>query len=79
MELKTVGESDNRTVVVTDGTGGSQVMQMLAEGDFDHDGINDMLISSSNSLMGGSYHAAHLYIVSRLKAGDPLVLRKQVL
>ena len=79
MTLKAVGKSENRTVVVNDGTGSSQFIRVLAEGDFDHDGINDLLISSSNSLRGGSYHASHLYIVSRLKVGGPLVLRKKVM
>lgn len=76
--LKALGNPEDRRMIVRDGRGATQLLSVLAEGDFDHDGINDLLISSSNSMTGGSYHAAHLYIVSRLKAEGPLVLRKQL-
>ena len=77
VKLEALGKPDNRRTVVRDDSGASQLLSILAEGDFDHDGINDLLISSSNSMRGGSYHAAHLYIVSRLEAGGPLVLRRK--
>ncbi len=76
--LKALGKPEDRRMIVHDDSGASQLLSVLAEGDFDHDGINDLLISSNNSMTGGSYHAAHLYIVSRLSAGGPLVLRKQL-
>lgn len=78
LTLKALGKPDDRRMIVRDGSGASQLLSVLAEGDFDHDGVNDLLISSNNSMTGGTYHAAHLYIVSRLRAKGPLVLRKQL-
>lgn len=78
VKLQTLGEPGDRRVVVRDGGGGSQWFSVLAEGDFDHDGVNDLLISSFNAMSGGSYRSAHLSIVSRLKAEGPLVLRGEV-
>lgn len=77
VKLQALGESGDRRVVLRDGSGGSQLLSVLAEGDFDHDGVNDLLVASNNSMSGGSYHAAHLYIVSRLASGGPLVLRSR--
>lgn len=79
MTLKLLGKAEDREVIVQDDSSGtSQLLSVLAEGDFDHDGINDLLISSEDSMTGGSYSAAHLYVVSRLDRGGPLVLREQL-
>ncbi len=75
VKWQALGEPADRRIVLRDDGGASQLLSVLAEGDFDHDGVNDLLVASSNSMTGGSYHAAHLYIVSRLKADGPLVLR----
>lgn len=76
--LKALGPPEDREMIVRDDSGGSQLLSVLAEGDFDHDGINDVLISSSNSVTGGSYHAVYLYVVSRLERNGSLVLRQQL-
>lgn len=78
VKLKQMGTPDDRRVLVADEMGNVQKLAILAKGDFDHDGVDDLLVSSINSITGGSYTAAHLYIVSRLKADGPLVLRKEV-
>jgi len=72
--IEALGRPEQRKVVVRDG-GGKQILSVLAEGDFDHDGFNDLLISSVLSLDGGSYNGAHLHVVSRLGAGGPMVVR----
>jgi len=73
--VEVLGRPEDRKVVVRDGDGGNQILSVLAEGDFDHDGFNDLLMSSMKSLDGGSYHAADLHVVSRLGEGEPLVVR----
>lgn len=76
MTLKRLGKPGDRRMLITDDVTNVQKLVILAEADFDHDGIDDLLISSSNSITGATYVAAHLYIVSRLSAGGSLVFRK---
>ena len=73
--MKRSGEADDPRMILRD-AGATQRLSLLARGDIDHDGIDDLLISTSNSLTDGSYHAAHLYVVSRLSDGGPMVLRE---
>lgn len=73
--MKMMEKSEEWRMIVRDANG-VQWLSVLAEGDFDHDGIDDLLVSSSNSVTGGSYNDAHLYIVSRLNDGGPMVLRE---
>lgn len=76
--LQAVGDPGQYQVMLrNNNNGASQLLSVLAEGDFDHDGINDLLISSSNAMRDGSYRAAHLYIVSRLEADGPLIPRRK--
>lgn len=65
-------------MLITNGMTDVQRLVILAQGDFDHDGFDDLLISSSNSITGATYVVAHLYIISRFSAGGPLVFRKEV-
>lgn len=65
-------------MVLRDNNGALQFLSILAAGDFDHEGTNDLLISSGSALAEGSYHAAHLYIVSWVEADGPLVLRQKI-
>jgi len=45
--------------------GGSQQLQLVARGDFNHDGVEDYLISSLDSVVGGSYSAMRLFLITR--------------
>lgn len=76
--VRQLGKPADRRVAVIEDASEVQKLVVLAQGDFDHDGIDDLMISSTNSVTNATYTAAHLYIVSRLKAGGPLVLRQQV-
>lgn len=50
--------------------GQKQKLQLVAKGDFNHDGIEDYLISSQESVQGGTYSALRLYLVTR-RPGQP--------
>ncbi len=45
--------------------GGSQSMVVLAKGDENGDGIEDVLIQVTNATEGGSYRATHLFLLSK--------------
>ncbi len=46
--------------------GGSEELQLVAKGDFNHDGIEDMLIQINDAVEGGSYSATRLFLLTRL-------------
>ncbi|MBI1422092.1 MAG: hypothetical protein GC149_01415 [Gammaproteobacteria bacterium] len=56
---------------------GEQQLQLVASGDFNHDGIEDYLISSQDSVKGGSYTALRLFLVTRLQGQADYTLLKQ--
>lgn len=45
--------------------GGMQELEQVARGDFNGDGIEDMLITSRDSVEGGSYSAIRLFMVTK--------------
>lgn len=59
-------------VRVHDGTGGIEDMSLLARGDFNHDGIEDLLIAVSSSVVGGTYTQNDLYLITRLGPHKPM-------
>lgn len=71
--LKT-GDGPSRYSVVRDQYGGVQALRLVARGDFDHDGVEDLMISTATSLTGGSYEAYGLYVVTRKKPDAPFEL-----
>jgi hypothetical protein len=73
ISLKAV--KDNHHVVVDDGVS-VQEMALVAKGDFNGDGVEDLLVSSENHLSGGRYRQYGLYVVTRLKKGGALTLVK---
>src|SRR5690554_4712304 len=42
-----------------------QAVSLVARGDFDGDGIEDMLLASSDTAKGGSYHAVRMFLLTR--------------
>lgn len=44
-----------------------QVVRLVARGDFDADGIEDVLISSHDAALGGSYRAGRMLLLTRLE------------
>ena len=60
-----------------DNSGGIQRLTIMAKGDYNQDGIEDIILRMSNSVKGGSYSSSYSYIVTRLAADAPYTLIKQ--
>lgn len=57
--------------------GGTQVLWVIAKGDYNHDGVYDMLVQSRYQIGGsGTYMAQTLYVVTRKSAKERLVTLK---
>lgn len=54
--------------------GGAQELALVAKGDFNGDGIEDMLITSRDSVEGGSYSAIRLFLLTRSSASGAVVI-----
>ncbi len=54
--------------------GGSERLQLLAKGDFNQDGIEDMLIQINDAVEGGTYSATRLFLLTRLKPNGKIKL-----
>lgn len=74
-EISSKAVNDNNHVVIDDGVS-VQEMALVAKGDFNGDGVEDLLVSSENHLPGGRYRQYGLYVVTRLKKGRSLTLVK---
>jgi len=53
---------------------GEQELELLARGDFNHDGVEDMLITSRDSVTDGSYSAIRLFKLTKLSDKGEVVL-----
>lgn len=62
---------------IKDDSGGMQGLSWRASGDFNHDGVQDLLISTYNHVTGGDYVAYGLYVVTRLDAHAPMIVIKK--
>ncbi|MBE4045618.1 ATPase [Vibrio parahaemolyticus] len=49
-----------------DATGGFQVITVVAKGDYNADGIEDIVIEKENSVLSGSYSSSHGYVLTRM-------------
>ncbi|HHC6730894.1 TPA: ATPase, partial [Vibrio parahaemolyticus] len=47
-------------------TGGFQVITVVAKGDYNADGIEDIVIEKENSVLSGSYSSSHGYVLTRM-------------
>ncbi len=49
-----------------DATDGFQVVTIVAKGDYNADGIEDIVIEKENSVLSGSYSSSHGYVLTRM-------------
>ncbi|KGR35115.1 hypothetical protein OA39_02050 [Vibrio campbellii] len=49
-----------------DATDGFQVIMIVAKGDYNADGIEDIVIEKENSVLSGSYSSSHGYVLTRM-------------
>lgn len=54
--------------------GGEQELELVARGDFNHDGIEDMMITSRDSVSDGTYSAIRLFKLTRLSENGSVSL-----
>lgn len=55
-----------------------QTVRLLARGDFDGDGIEDVLVSSWDVALGGSYRATRMLLLTRRQPGGRIELLQEV-
>ena len=63
--------------IYRDDSGGIQELELVAKADFNGDKIEDMLITSRDSVVGGSYKAVRLFMLSKhSETGDVVLLNE---
>ncbi len=60
-----------------DNSGGIQKLTVMAKGDYNNDGIEDMVLYMVNTVQKGSYSSTYGYVITRLTANAPYTLIKQ--
>ena len=68
---KLTSSNDHHAVYTTDGA--EQTLSLLASGDFNSDGINDLLLTSRDRVSGGSYSGMRMWLITR--SGDQAKIR----
>lgn len=58
--------------------GAEQRVRLVARGDFNGDGIEDVLLSSSDAAKGGSYWAARMLVLTRLQPDGRVELLREL-
>ena len=53
-------------------------MRRVARGDFDGDGVEDMLLSSSDAARGGSYRAVRMFVLTRRQPDGKVELVREL-
>jgi len=70
-------EKINDFQVVYQNRGGRQELALVAKGDFNKDGVEDVLVTSKDSVVDGSYNAMRMFLLTKYKAGSDYVLLKE--
>lgn len=70
--------TDNHQMRFYDSSGGIHTLSIIAKGDFNNDGIEDVVISKFNTVKGGSYASSHGYVLTRLTSDGRYKLIKEI-
>ena len=70
-------ERKDKTNAVYKHKGGEQDITLVGKGDFNNDGILDILLVVQNDVAGGSFSSTHLYALTKTEPGDGYVLLKE--
>lgn len=76
-QIKSVKPLNQDQTIFYDDTDGQQKVTLIAKGDHNGDGVEDLLLYMENSVISGSYAAAHAFILTKKGEGKPLELLKQ--
>lgn len=71
-------QMDSNVITITTREG-NQRLTLYAKGDFNDDGLEDVLIGSRNSIPEATYAANSLFVISRQASNGPLVLVKKII
>lgn len=77
-KIKKVETLNQDQAIYYDNTGGIQKLTLMAKGDFNQDGIEDVVLYMENTVEGGSYNSTYGYILTRLSSNAPYTLLKQL-
>lgn len=72
--IKKVEPVNEDQAVYYDTDGSIQRLTLMAQGDYNGDGIEDAIFYMENGVDGGSYSSVNTYIVTRLQQGAPITL-----
>ncbi|TMO40552.1 hypothetical protein, partial [Pseudoalteromonas ruthenica] len=72
--INKVGPVSEDQGVYYDTYGSIQRLTLMAQGDYNGDGIEDAIFYMENGVDGGSYSSVNTYIVTRLQQGAPITL-----
>ncbi|MCF2860799.1 hypothetical protein ABMY44_01305 [Pseudoalteromonas sp. Cnat2-41] len=72
--IKKVEPASEDQAVYYDTDGSIQRLTLMAQGDYNGDGIEDAIFYMENGVDGGSYSSVNTYIVTRLQQGAPITL-----
>lgn len=61
-----------------DATGGIQHITVNATGDYNHDGVEDVIVTLQNTVEGGDYATTYGYVLTKLGTETPLTLLKTI-
>ena len=75
--IKKMESLNKDQAIYYDNSGGIQKLTVMAKGDYNNDGIEDMVLYMDNSVEEGSYGSTYGYVLTRLAADAPYTLIKQ--
>lgn len=61
-----------------DNSGGTQRITLVARGDFNGDGVEDLLVSSRDSVSNGSYATYRMFVLTRLNPHGKIKMIRQI-
>ncbi|MBH0059394.1 hypothetical protein I6F65_20865 [Pseudoalteromonas sp. SWXJZ94C] len=75
--IKKVEPVNDDQAIYYDNSGGIQRLTIMAKGDYNQDGIEDIVLHMANAVERGSYSSSYGYVLTRLTADAPYTLIKQ--
>ena len=67
----------NRFHAIYSHLGGSQEIELVAQGDFNGDSVEDLIITSRDSVESGSYSAFRMFLVTKFFHGEKYIILKE--
>lgn len=74
--IKTEKQGSYKTVYYEEG--GQQAIELMARGDFNHDGFEDWLISATYGVEGGTYTSFRIFVITKLTADGKIQLLEEI-